>query len=165
MSFDDDEEYTVKVRRCLETGNAVEERWHHADGDVGRIGAPARLKWDPHTFLLTLEEFWVRGMLQSPMSGKHPAQTKYDPTTGEPVCRVWMQHNVKHRVGDLPAVEFLRDGKPVRHEFWQDGHLFRQDGPPILNFDPTSGAIVSSEDQLPEEPPRTPQTYFPRSQI
>lgn len=161
MNIEDDEEYRVKVRRCPETGNALEENWYHLNGDRGRNGAPARLVWDPHTFNLVTEEYWSMDSLQSPLSGKLPALTQFDPVSGDPVCRVWMRYHRKHRTGDLPAVEFLRDGKPLRHEYWVDGQLFRNSGPPIVNFDPETGEIVSTADTLEKKLQNIPRGYFP----
>jgi len=163
--FEDVEEYQVTVKRCPETGNVIEECWHHPNGEIGRIGAPARMAWDPHTFIKVLEEFWVGGMLGSPLSGEIPAQTKFDPITGEPTCRVWARYGDKHRVGDLPAVEFLKDGKLVRQEYWLDGQLYRQSGPPIVNLDPITGAIVSTADALPSGLQKIPSGYFPEPGI
>lgn len=161
MNFNEDDEYRVKVRRCRETGKALEENWYHLNGDRGRIGAPARFVWDPHTFNLVTEEFWMLGGRESPLSGMLPAQTAFDPVTGDPVCRVWMRYDLKHRVGDLPAVEFLRDNRPIRHEYWIDGQLCRKSGPPIVNFDPQTGEIVSTATVMEEKLQNIPRGYHP----
>ena len=161
MHFDEDEIYQVRVRRCPESGNAIEECWFDQNGDMGRKGAPARLAWDPYTHVLILEEFWLGGMMESPLSGSHPAQTKFDPVSGIPICRVWARYNVKHRDGDLPAVEFFKDGQPIRQEFWIDGRLSRSSGAPIQHLNPETGEVVRTEDHTDRTPQVVPSGYFP----
>ncbi|KIC51043.1 hypothetical protein RA29_03960 [Tateyamaria sp. ANG-S1] len=91
----------------------------------------------------------MMGMLQSPRSDEIPAITEYDPINGSPTKRVWMTHHEKHRAENLPAVEFLKDGKPVRHEYWVRGQLTREDGgPPVVNFDPINGEVISTSDKM-----------------
>ncbi len=141
----------MKVRCLPGTNTIVEENWFYAgSGERGRNYAPAVLEWDPETLNLIREEYW-QGGLHSPNSGTIPAITEYDPLTGEVTKRVWMRVHEKHRANDLPAVEFIKNGKPVRHEYWVDGELRRDDGPPIVNFDPETGEIASTANQLDTE--------------
>ncbi len=147
------QEYAVKVRYLPGTSIVVEENWYVAGTDErGRNHGPAVLEWDPDTLNLIREEHW-RACLHSPRSGEIPAITEYDPVTSDPTKRVWMKHHKKHRLNNLPAIEFLKDGLAVRHEYWINGELKRQDGgPPIVNFDPAAGEITSTADAL--EPDR-----------
>ena len=159
------QEYSVKVRSLPGTNTIVEENWFYAgSGERGRNYAPAVLEWDPETLALIREEYW-QGGLNSPNSGATPAITEYDPLTGDATKRVWMRAHEKHRAGGLPAVEFLKDGQPLRHEYWVDGELRRRDGPPIVNFDPDTGEITSTADRLEPErqiiPKPVPQILSP----
>ncbi|WP_152612918.1 hypothetical protein [Tateyamaria sp. ANG-S1] len=145
------QEYRVKARYLPGTSAVVEERWYDAslEDALGRSHAPAVLVWDSDTLNLIREEHWMMGMLQSPRSDEIPAITEYDPINGSPTKRVWMTHHEKHRAENLPAVEFLKDGKPVRHEYWVRGQLTREDGgPPVVNFDPINGEVISTSDKM-----------------
>lgn len=163
MKNDAEEEYKVQVQRCPVTGNAIEENWYYLSGERGRRGAPARLVWDPYTQNLVASEFWDMGMLSSPLSGAHPAHTSFDALSGLPTCKVWMRHSQKHRIGDMPAVEFFKDGRPIRHEFWLEGQLFRNSGPAILNFDPMTGEVTSTAERLEPRLHETPNGNLPNS--
>ena len=67
-----------------------------------------------------------------------------------------MEDHEKHRRGNLPAVEFLKDGKPIRHEYWVRGEVQRDDAPPIIEFDPGTGDIIRTAQKLETERPTVP---------
>lgn len=147
-------DYTVRARYLPGTNIVLEEQWYHAalDGELGRNHAPAVLEWDPETLNLIREEYWSFGMLGTPPDSDVAAISHFDPLSGEATKRIWMQKHKKHRGDNLPAVEFIKDGQPLRNEYWIRGELKREDnGPPIVNFDPITGGVISTADCLESE--------------
>lgn len=137
------EEYSVRIKRDIETNRILGEYWN-LGSRPHRIGQAAYQDFEPISGRLINAQYFVEG---APDRIDGPCRTKWHPVTGAVVMEVWARNGQTHRGGNKPAIQLIdpTNGVIATEEYWVWGEESRSNGPSRIARDPTTGKVIYEE--------------------
>ena len=111
----------------------------HRDGDK-----PAKIKIDPRTKVVTLEQYFLNGV-EHRLSKDEPTRIRRDAKTGKITHKEWKREGLHHRDGGLPAV-LNRDPKTdviIYEAFYKNGDCYKE-----IHRDPKTGETYGNKNDV-----------------